>query len=106
MRQVTVTAGISGYSGISGYQTEPVVLDQYIAPNQFNFVINDGISGYSGVIEYSVTDPYPVVNQNFVEADFVWVQGSSGFNPVPVRAVRLNGAAEGDKLTVIQAGAL
>ena len=104
MRQVTVTAGISGYSG-SGYQTAPVILDQYIAPNQFNFV-PAGISGFSGIIQTSVTDPYPFVNGTFVEADYVWVTGTSGYNEKPVRAVRLYGATEGDTLTVIQAGAL
>ena len=105
MREITVTAGLSGYSG-GGFQTVPVVVDQYIAPNQFNIVANGGISGYSGTFEYSVTDPYPFVNGKFVEAEYDWVQGSSGFQPIPFRAVRLNGAAEGDTLTVIQAGAL
>ena len=105
MREITVTAGLSGYSG-GGFQTVPVVVDQYIAPNQFNIVANNGASGYSGTFEYSVTDPYPFVNGKFVEADYVWVTGSSGFTPEPFRAVRLNGAAEGDTLTVIQVGAL
>jgi hypothetical protein len=99
MREITVTADDSG-------TTIPVVVDQYIAPNQFNIVANGGISGYSGTFEYSLTDPYPFVNGKFVEADYTWVQGSSGFQPIPFRAVRLNGAAEGDTLTVVQAGAL
>lgn len=94
MREVIVTA-----SGVSG-QTDPVVLDQYIAPFQVSYV-NSG----SGTVQVTYTDPYPVVNQNFTAASFVWVTGpTGGFIDFPVRAVRINGGVTGDTLTVIQAG--
>ena len=94
MREVTVTV-----SGVSG-QTTPVVLDQYIAPFQVSYV-NSG----TGVVQVTYTDPYPVVNQNFTEADFVWVTGpTGGFIDFPVRAVRINGGVTGDTLTIVQSG--
>jgi hypothetical protein len=94
MREVTVTA-----SGVSG-QTTPVVLDQYIAPFQVSYV-NSG----TGVVQVTYTDPYPVVNQNFTEATFVWVTGpTGGFISQPVRAVRINGGVTGDTLTIVQSG--
>lgn len=94
MREVIVTA-----SGVSG-QTDPVVLDQYIAPFQVSYV-NSG----SGTVQVTYTDPYPVVNQNFTAANFVWVTGpTGGFIDFPVRAVRIDGGVTGDTLTVIQSG--
>ena len=94
MREVIVTA-----SGVSG-QTDPVVLDQYIAPFQVSYV-NSG----SGTVQVTYTDPYPVVNQNFTAASFVWVTGpTGGFIDFPVRAVRIDGGVTGDTLTVIQSG--
>ena len=94
MREVTVIA-----SGVSG-QTTPVVLDQYIAPFQVSCVKSG-----SGTLEVTYTDPYPVVNQNFTEANFAWVTGpTGGFIDFPVRAVRLNGGVTGDTLTIVQSG--
>jgi hypothetical protein len=99
MREITVTADDTG-------TTVPVIIDQYIAPQQVEVVANYGVSGYSGIFEYALNDPFPFVNGKFVEANYIWLTGYDGFNPTPFRAVRLNNATEGDTLTVIQAGAL
>jgi len=94
MREVTVE--VTG----TATETVAVVLDQYIAPFQVSYV-NSG----SGTVQVTYTDPYPVVNQNFTAASFVWVTGpTGGFIDFPVRAVRIDGGVTGDTLTVIQAG--
>lgn len=103
MRQVTVTADID--DGEGGFNTLPVILDQYLTP----FSVTYGKTG-SGTVEITLTDPYPVVNQDFVDADYVWATAPTaapnavGFLGQPYRAIRLAGGASGDTLTVIQAG--
>ena len=105
MRQVTVTADID--DGVGGFNTAPVVLDQYIAPFQVTYTTS---SGATGTVKVTTTDPYPVVNQDFVEATFVWenapttAPNATGFLGQPYRAIYLEGSAEGDTLTVIQSG--
>jgi hypothetical protein len=102
MRQVTVTADI-----LDGetYNTVPVILDQYLTPFQVSY-----ISSGDGQVEVTFTDPYPVVDQDFVEADFDWMNvattypNAANFIGQPVRAVRLQGASINTTLTVIQAG--
>ena len=97
MRQVTVTVDSDG-------TTTPVVIDQYISPNNVSY------SADSGTVEVTLTDPYPVVNQDFVEADFTWVTAPTGapnavgFLGQPFRAIRVTGGTPGDTLTVVQAG--
>jgi hypothetical protein len=98
MRQVTVTAGVSG-------ETAPVILDQYITPFQVTYSKTG-----SGTVQVTATDPYPVSNGNFVAATFTWITAPTSapntatFLAQPYRAIRLSGAAEGDTLTVIQSG--
>lgn len=98
MRQTVVTADGTG-------ATPAVILDQYLTP----FNVTYSKTG-SGTVEVSVTDPYPQVNGDFTTATFVWVTAptsypnAAGFLGQPYRAVRLSGGAQGDKLTVIQAG--
>mgnify|MGYP003705292429 CR=1 FL=1 len=105
MRQVTVTADIDDGSG--GFNTAPVVLDQYITPFQVTYTTS---SGATGTVKVTTTDPYPVVNQDFVEATFVWenapttAPNATGFLGQPYRAIYLEGSAEGNTLTVIQSG--
>lgn len=98
MKQVTVTANISG-------DTPAVVLDQYIAPFQVTYTKTG-----SGTVQVTTTDPYPVSNQNFVTASFSWVTAPTGAPNTtellaqPFRAIRLTGGSSGDTLTVIQSG--
>lgn len=98
MRQTTVTANASG-------DTPVVVLDQYIAPSQVTYSKTG-----SGTVQVTTTDPYPRVNGDFTTASFTWVTAptaypnAAGFLGQPFRAIRLTGGAEGDTLTVIQAG--
>lgn len=105
MRQVTVTADIDDGSG--GFNTVPVILDQYLTPFQVTYTTN---SGATGTVKVTATDPYPVVNQDFVEATFEWVAAPTtgpsiaGFLGQPFRAIYLEGATQGDTLTVIQSG--
>jgi len=105
MRQVTVTADIDDGSG--GFNTVPVILDQYLTPFQVTYTTN---SGATGTVKVTATDPYPVVNQDFVEATFEWVAAPTtgpsiaGFLGQPFRAIYLESATEGDTLTVIQSG--
>ena len=105
MRQVTVTADID--NGEAGFSTTPVILDQYLTPFQVTYTLS---SGATGTVKVSATDPYPVVDQDFVEATFDWVAAPStgpsiaGFLGQPFRAIYLEGATEGDTLTVIQSG--
>jgi hypothetical protein len=99
MREVIVTVPTGGTT------TDPVVLDQYIAPFQVSYV-NSG----SGTVQVSQTDPYPVVNQDFTTASFSWITAPTGAPNTttllaqPYRAIRLSGATAGDTLTVVQAG--
>jgi len=98
MRQVTVTVPTGGLS------TDPVIIDQYISPNDVTY------SASAGTVQVSTTDPYPVVAQNFTTASFTWVTAPTGapnganFLGQPFRAIRITGATGGDSLTVIQAG--
>ena len=98
MRQITVTADVAG-------DTTPVILDQYQNP----FSVTYAKTG-SGTVQVSVTDPYPKVNGDYVEATFTWISApTSAPNSTtslgqPFRAIRLTGGAEGDTLTVIQSG--
>lgn len=107
MRQVTVTADISSGGGSPTYSTTPVILDQYLTPFQVTYALS---SGATGTVKVSTTDPFPVDNQDFVEADFVWVDApttgpnATGFLGQPFRAIYLTGSAQGDTLTVIQSG--
>lgn len=107
MRQVTVTADISSGGDTPTYSTVPVILDQYQAPFQVTYSLS---SGATGTVKVTTTDPYPVVNQDFVEATFNWVDvpttapNATGFLGQPFRAIYLTGSASGDTLTVIQSG--
>ena len=99
MREVTVT--VPAGQTVSA----PVVLDQYITPFQVTYSKTG-----SGTVQVTATDPYPVVNGNFVTATFVWITAPTAapntatFLAQPYRAIRLQGAAAGDALTVIQSG--
>ena len=98
MKLIQVTANAEG-------DTEAVVLDQYQAPFQVTY-------GYTGTgdVEVSITPPYPKTDGNFTEATYVWASAPTaypnavGFLGQPYTAIRLSGGAEGDVLTVIQAG--
>ena len=98
MRQITVTANGAG-------DTEPVILDQYQNP----FSVTYSHSG-TGTVQVSLTDPYPVENQNFVEANFTWISAptsfpnATGFLGQPFRAIRVYDGDPGETLTVIQSG--
>ena len=99
MREVVVTVPVGGTT------TDPVVLDQYIAPFQVSYV-NSG----SGTVQVSQTDPFPYVNQNFTSPTFTWITApttapnTATLLAQPYRAIRLSGATAGDTLTVVQAG--
>ena len=98
MRQVTVTADSTG-------ATAPVVIDQYQNPASVTYAKTG-----SGTVQVTTTDPYPKENGDFVTATFSWITAptgapnAAGFLGQPYRAIRITGGAEGDKLTVIQAG--
>lgn len=98
MREIVVTADALG-------DTPAVVLDQYLTPFQVTYAKSG-----SGTVQVSLTDPYPVQNGNFVAPNFVWetapdiTPNAPGFLGQPFRAIRLTGAAQGNTLTVIQAG--
>ena len=98
MREVTVTANNVGDS-------DPVVLDQYQNPFNVSYVVNG-----TGTVQVTLTDPYPVENQDFVEATYTWVTApqtapnAAGFLGQPYRAIRLYDANPGDTLTVVQSG--
>ena len=102
MRQTTVTANIDNGTN---YDSLPVVLDQYIAPVSVSYAKTG-----SGTVEVSLTDPFPKVNGNFTTPTFTWITAPTGApNSAtslgqPFRAIRLAGAANGDTLTVVQAG--
>jgi len=99
MREVTVTVP-AGQT-----VTAPVVLDQYIAPFQVTYSKTG-----SGTVQVSATNPYPVENSDFVPATYIWISAPTAapntatFLAQPYRAIRLQGAAAGDALTVIQSG--
>ena len=103
MREVIVTADIAGDGG--KFNTTPVVLDQYIAPFQVSY-----LSSNDGTVEVTFTNPYPVVDQQFVEADYDWMTADTdypnagNFLGQPVRAIRLKNATANTTLTVIQSG--
>jgi hypothetical protein len=107
MRQVTVTADIEIAGETPTYNSLPVVLDQYLTPFQVTYVTNDGCTG---TVKVTTTDPYPYINQTFTEANFSWVAAptsapnAAGFLGQPYRAIYLEGASDGDTLTVIQSG--
>jgi hypothetical protein len=100
MREVIVTADVSG-------NTVPVIIDQYLNPSSVTYYK----SGSGGTVQVTVTDPYPVVNQDFTTATFSWVTApttapnAANFLGQPYRAIRLSGATAGDTLTVVQSGA-
>lgn len=102
MRQTTVTANIDNGTN---YDSLPVVLDQYISPNSVSYAKTG-----SGTVEVTLTDPFPKVNGNFTAPSFTWITAPTGApNSTtslgqPFRAIRLAGAADGDTLTVVQAG--
>ena len=97
MRQVNVTVASDG-------TTTPVIIDQYVSPNNVSY------SAPSGTVQVTLTDPYPVVNQNFTTASFDWVTAPTGapnavgFLGQPFRAIRVTGGTPGDVLTVVQSG--
>lgn len=101
MRQTTVK--VPNLLGAS--TTEPVVLDQYLTP----FSVSYAKTG-SGTVEVTLTDPFPVSNNQFVAPSFTWITApttapnSATSLGQPFRAIRLSGAAPGDTLTVVQAG--
>jgi hypothetical protein len=103
MREVIAKADIPGDGG--KFNTAPVILDQYIAPFQVSY-----LSSNDGTVQVTFTDPYPVVDLDFVEADFDWMTADTtypnagNFLGQPVRAIRLKNATAGTTLTVIQAG--
>ena len=99
MREIVVTIPTGGTT------TDPVILDQYQAPFQVTYA-NSG----SGTVQVSVTDPYPVSGVTFTTATFAWIAApttapnTATFLAQPYRAMRINGGAAGDTLTVIQSG--
>lgn len=104
MRPVTVTADIAnGETFVSA----PVVLDQYLTPTNVTYSKTG-----SGTVQVTTTDPFPKdpATGNWIEPTFTWISApttspnATGFLGQPYRAIRLSGAAEGDTLTVIQAG--
>lgn len=109
MRQVTTTADIELLGEEPPvYETLPVIVDQYQDPTSISFVANSE----TGSVKVSFADPFPVVNGDFVEqTNWDWTTlddtkypNGIGFVGQPIRAIYLTGAAQGDTLTVIQAG--
>ena len=98
MREVTVTADGSG-------TTPVVVIDQYLNPASVTYYKTG-----SGTVQVTVTDPFPYENLEFTTATFTWVTApttapnAANFLGQPYRGIRLSGAADGDTLTVVQAG--
>jgi len=97
MREVVATIAADG-------TTDAVVLDQYITPFQVSYRLS------SGTAQVTVTDPYPVVNQDFTTATFDWftapttAPNATGFLGQPYRAIRVTGGTPGGTLTVVQSG--
>jgi hypothetical protein len=95
MRPITVVADSSG-------NTVAVPVDVYLTPINVSYVKTG-----SGTVQISYSDPWPKENGDFVAPTFTWVSApSSPINGQPFRAIRLSGGAEGDTLTVIQAGVM
>jgi hypothetical protein len=99
MREIIVTADATG-------ATPPVPLDQYISPFNVTYV-NSG----SGTVQVTSSDPFPAsITGSYVAPSFTWVTAptsapnAAGFLAQPYRAIRISGGAQGDTLTVIQAG--
>lgn len=99
MRQVTVTADGTGV-------TAPVVIDQYQNPASVSYAKTG-----SGTVQVTLSDPFPnSTTGSYVAPSLTWstapttTPNASGFLGQPFRAIRLSGAAEGDTLTVVQAG--
>lgn len=107
MRQVTVSATIASEDEVPTYSTLPVIIDQYQDPAAITFYTDSG-----GSVKISYADPFPVVNGDFVEqTSWDWqapvlnaYPNGANFIGQPIRAIYLEGAAQGDLLTVIQAG--
>lgn len=104
MRQVTVVT--DQFNDSETFDSLPVIIDQYQNPSSVTYSVTG-----DGAVEVSTTDPYPKVNQDFVEADFVWVAAPTtapnaiGFLGQPFRAIRLAGSTDQlSTLTVIQSG--
>jgi hypothetical protein len=106
MRQTTVTANISDGEEEPTYASPPVVLDQYIAPFSVTYITDSE----TGTVEVTATDPFPKVNGDFTAPTFDWITAPTGAPNSetslgqPFRAIRLSGGADGDTLTVVQAG--
>lgn len=106
MRQVTVTAVSDGLLP-EGFETPPVIIDQYQDPASISFFKTG-----SGTVKVSYADPYPMDNGQYVKQttwnwqspDLTKFPNGANFIGQPIRAIYLTGAANGDKLTVIQAG--
>ena len=93
MREIIVTADVTG-------STDPVVLDQYISPFSVTYVKSG-----AGNVQVSVTDPFPAsVTGTYIAPTFAWTSAPASPLAQPYRAIRLSGGAQGDTLTVIQAG--
>lgn len=108
MRQVTVTAVSDGLVPPT-YETPPVIIDQYQDPTSITFY-----TASSGDVKVSYADPYPKssVTGNFIQQtnwdwqspDLTKFPNGDNFIGQPIRAIYLTNAANGDTLTVIQAG--
>lgn len=95
MRPITVAADSSG-------TTVAVPVDIYLTPINVSYVKTG-----SGTVQISYDDPWPKENGDFVEPTFTWVSApSSPIVDQPFRAIRLDGGADGDTLTVIQSGVM
>lgn len=99
MRPITVTADATG-------NTAPVVLDQYQDPASVSYSQTG-----AGTVQVTLSDPFPTnLVYSYVAPTFSWstapstAPNATGFLGQPYRAIRLTGAAEGDTLTVVQAG--
>lgn len=93
MRPITVVADSSG-------TTVAVPVDIYLTPINVSYVTTG-----SGTVQISYSDPWPKENGDFVAPTFTWVTApESPINGQPFSAIRLHEAADGDTLTVIQAG--
>jgi hypothetical protein len=93
MRPITVVANGSG-------DTVAVPVDIYLTPINVSYVHSG-----SGTVQVTYDDPWPKVNQDFVNPSFTWVTAPA--SPIvnqPIRAIRLYDGDSGETLTVIQAG--
>lgn len=107
MRQITATADIGNGAELETFSTIPIIVDQYQDPTAITFFTSS-----AGTVEVSYADPFPKENGNFVEQttwnwqtpDLTKFPNGPNFIGHPIRAIRLTGAADGDTLTIIQAG--